>query len=102
MKALHMDEAYAERPSIEPTAVFEFVCFDRDYSGSTQLPASRARGMPGPCAAPDLGAVKTLNSTWLDTRVAAAPRRSSGRASSMGKGTLAPDAWRHHRHHDAR
>ncbi len=79
MKALHMVEAYAERhASIEPTAVFEFVCFDRDYSGSifSCLRAARenARAVRGSLTS-ELW--ETLNSTWLEARVAAA-RRAAG------------------------
>src|SRR5882762_9281656 len=71
MKALHMVEAYAERhASIEPTAVFEFVCFDRDYSGSifSCLRAARenARAVRGSLTS-ELW--ETLNSTWLEARV---------------------------------
>ncbi|HMH29353.1 MAG TPA: alpha-E domain-containing protein [Steroidobacteraceae bacterium] len=79
MKALHMEHAYTERQaSIEPTAVFEFVCFDRDYSGSifSCLRAARenARAVRGSLTS-ELW--ETLNSTWLDARVAAA-RRAAG------------------------
>src|SRR3984885_7456894 len=35
MAALHMEPAYRERHAgIEPKAVFEFICLDRDYGGS--------------------------------------------------------------------
>src|SRR5258708_19606021 len=50
MKALHMEEAYAERhAAIEPKAVFEFVSLDRDYGGSIlNCPRSaRANARPG-------------------------------------------------------
>ena len=74
MKALHMVEAYTARhASIEPKAVFEFVCLDRDYSGSifSCLRSARenARAVRGSLTS-ELW--ETLNSTWLDTRVAAA------------------------------
>jgi uncharacterized alpha-E superfamily protein len=79
MKALHMVEAYTARhASIEPGAVFEFVCLDREYSGSifSCLRAARenARAVRGSLTS-ELW--ETLNSTWLDARGAAA-RRSVG------------------------
>jgi len=79
MKALHMVEAYTARhASIEPKAVFEFVCLDRDYSGSifSCLRSARenARAVRGSLTS-ELW--ETLNSTWLDARVTAA-RRSAG------------------------
>jgi uncharacterized alpha-E superfamily protein len=74
MKALHMVEAYTARhASIEPKTVFEFVCLDRDYSGSifSCLRAARenARAVRGSLTS-ELW--ETLNSTWLDARAAAA------------------------------
>ena len=76
MKALHMEHAYTERQaSIEPTAVFEFVCFDRDYSGSifSCLRAARenARAVRGSLTS-ELW--ETLNSTWLEARAQSARR----------------------------
>jgi uncharacterized alpha-E superfamily protein len=70
MTALHMDEAYAEHHAvIEPRSVFEFICMDRDYSGSILncLRAARenARAVRGSLTS-ELWV--TLNSTWLDAR----------------------------------
>src|SRR5271154_7059828 len=70
MKALHMVEAYtAQHQSIEPKAVFEFVCLDRDYSGSifSCLRSARenARAVRGSLTS-ELW--ETLNSTWLEAR----------------------------------
>jgi uncharacterized alpha-E superfamily protein len=79
MKALHIEEAYAERhPSIEPKAVFEFVSLDRDYSGSIlnclRSARENARAVRGSLTS-ELW--ETLNSTWLDARAKSA-RRSAG------------------------
>ena len=76
MKALHMDEAYAERhQDIEPQAVFQFVSLDRDYSGSifSCLRSARenARAVRGSLTS-ELW--ETLNSTWLDARAQSARR----------------------------
>src|ERR1700727_2747965 len=70
MVALHMDQPYQERQtSIEPKAVFEFMCIDRDYGGSifNCLRAARenARAVRGSLTS-ELW--ETLNSTWLDAR----------------------------------
>ena len=70
MKALHMEEVYAERhANIEPKAVFEFVSLDRDYSGSIlnclRSARENARAVRGSLTS-ELW--ETLNSTWLDAR----------------------------------
>ena len=70
MKALHMVEAYAERhKSVEPSAVFQFISLDRDYSGSifSCLRSARenARAVRGSLTS-ELW--ETLNSTWLELR----------------------------------
>ena len=105
MKALHMVEAYSARHAgIEPKAVFEFVCVDRDYSGSifSCLRSARenARAVRGSLTS-ELW--ETLNATWLEARAGGgAARRRDRRIRRMGEGALAPDARRHRRHHDAR
>jgi uncharacterized alpha-E superfamily protein len=76
MKALHMVEAYTERhQGIEPSAVFQFVSLDRDYSGSifSCLRSARenARAVRGSLTS-ELW--ETLNSTWLDARAQSARR----------------------------
>src|SRR3984957_7255401 len=70
MTALHMEEAYLERPPIvEPRAVFEFISLDREYTGSifSCLRAARenARAVRGSLTS-ELW--ETLNSTWLEVR----------------------------------
>ena len=79
MKALHMEQAYNDRHAgIEPKAVFEFVCLNRDYGGSifNCLRAARenARAVRGSLTS-ELW--ETLNATWLDARVTAT-RRTEG------------------------
>jgi uncharacterized alpha-E superfamily protein len=76
MKALHMVEPYTARHErIEPKAVFEFVCLDRDYSGSifSCLRSARenARAVRGSLTS-ELW--ETLNSTWLEARAQSARR----------------------------
>src|SRR5271170_7006510 len=76
MKALHMVEAYTARhASIAPKTVFEFVCLDRDYSGSifSCLRSARenARAVRGSLTS-ELW--ETLNSTWLEARAQSARR----------------------------
>jgi uncharacterized alpha-E superfamily protein len=76
MKALHMDEAYKEKhPAIEPSAVFEFISLDRDYSGSIysclRIARENARAVRGSLTS-ELW--ETLNSTWLDARSQVARR----------------------------
>ncbi|MGC1520037.1 MAG: alpha-E domain-containing protein [Steroidobacteraceae bacterium] len=76
MRALHMEEAYRKRrETIEPGAGFEFVCLDRDYSGSivSCLRAARenARAVRGSLTS-ELW--ETLNSTWLELRALATRR----------------------------
>jgi uncharacterized alpha-E superfamily protein len=76
MVALHMEQPYKERQeTIAPNTVFEFICIDRDYSGSifNCLRAARenARAVRGSLTS-ELW--ETLNSTWLDARAQAARR----------------------------
>src|SRR5580698_347107 len=76
MKALHMDQAYAERhQDIEPQSVFQFVSLDREYSGSifSCLRSARenARAVRGSLTS-ELW--ETLNSTWLEARAQSARR----------------------------
>jgi len=76
MAALHMEQPYKEREeTIAPNRVFEFICIDRDYSGSifNCLRAARenARAVRGSLTS-ELW--ETLNSTWLDARAQAARR----------------------------
>ena len=76
LTALHMEAAYRERhDSIEPRAVFEFVCLDRDYDGSIvsclRLARENARAVRGSLT---LELWETLNSTWLDARAFALRR----------------------------
>jgi uncharacterized alpha-E superfamily protein len=76
MTALRMNGAYADKyDAIEPSAVFDFVSLDRDYSGSILncLRAARenARAVRGSLTS-ELW--ETLNSTWLDARTMASRR----------------------------
>jgi uncharacterized alpha-E superfamily protein len=71
-----MEQPYQERQkTLEPKMVFEFICIDRDYSGSifNCLRAARenARAVRGSLTS-ELW--ETLNSTWLDARAQAARR----------------------------
>jgi uncharacterized alpha-E superfamily protein len=79
MKALHMEEPYKEtHAAIEPSAVFEFISLDRDYSGSIysclRIARENARAVRGSLTS-ELW--ETLNSTWLDARSQVARRPSS-------------------------
>jgi uncharacterized alpha-E superfamily protein len=79
MKALHMEEPYREtHAAIEPSAVFEFISLDRDYSGSIysclRIARENARAVRGSLTS-ELW--ETLNSTWLDARSQVARRPSS-------------------------
>ncbi len=70
MLALHMDTAYKEHhEEVEPHAVFQFMCLDREFPGSifSCLRAARenARAVRGSLTS-ELW--ETLNSTWLDAR----------------------------------
>jgi uncharacterized alpha-E superfamily protein len=70
MKALHMQEAYAQKHAkIEPRAVFEFITLDRDFTGSIysclRCARENARAVRGSLTS-ELW--ETLNTTWLDAR----------------------------------